>query len=205
MSEQERRSGGRPHVVLAAVSFDATGDRALAEAAGIAQHKAHTELHLVHVVADREPGELLALDVRLSGIPGELKKRVESLWMEHARRVVAHIRVGVPARAILQTAADIGADLIIVGTHHRSGLERFVLGSVAERVLRDARCPVLVALPRDYAALAQSSSIEPPCPDCVAAREQSGGERYWCERHAHTRMSPHVYEPSDRGRTSIIP
>lgn len=44
---------------------------------------------------------------------------------------------------ILQRAADMPADLIVVGTHGRSGFDRLVLGSVAERVLAKARCPVL--------------------------------------------------------------
>src|SRR6185295_1530265 len=44
---------------------------------------------------------------------------------------------------ILQRAADMPADLIVMGTHGRSGFDRLVLGSVAERVLAKARCPVL--------------------------------------------------------------
>jgi len=44
---------------------------------------------------------------------------------------------------ILQRAVDMPADLIVMGTHGRSGVDRLVLGSVAERVLAKARCPVL--------------------------------------------------------------
>lgn len=50
---------------------------------------------------------------------------------------------GVPHHAIVETARLIGADLIVIGTHGRSGLKRLVLGSVAENVLRHAPCPVL--------------------------------------------------------------
>jgi nucleotide-binding universal stress UspA family protein len=51
--------------------------------------------------------------------------------------------VGSPARAILDEAERSGANLIVVGSHGRTGLSRALLGSVAERVVRHAHCPVL--------------------------------------------------------------
>lgn len=53
------------------------------------------------------------------------------------------IQAGVPFEEIVKTAAEQGADLIVMGTHGRSGLNRLLLGSVAERVIRLAPCPVL--------------------------------------------------------------
>jgi nucleotide-binding universal stress UspA family protein len=53
------------------------------------------------------------------------------------------IREGAPANEILASASEIPSDLIVMGTHGRSGFERLVLGSVAEKVLRKAACPVL--------------------------------------------------------------
>jgi len=53
------------------------------------------------------------------------------------------IREGTPANEILACAHEISSDLIVIGTHGRSGFERLVLGSVAEKVLRKAACPVL--------------------------------------------------------------
>jgi nucleotide-binding universal stress UspA family protein len=50
---------------------------------------------------------------------------------------------GDPATVIAETAAETGADLVVMGTHGRTGLTRFVMGSVAEDVLRKAPCPVL--------------------------------------------------------------
>jgi universal stress protein A len=49
-----------------------------------------------------------------------------------------------PAAAIVQTAAERGCDLIVMGSHGRTGLNRLLMGSVAESVLRKASCPVLV-------------------------------------------------------------
>jgi nucleotide-binding universal stress UspA family protein len=50
---------------------------------------------------------------------------------------------GDPATVIVETAAETGADIIVMGTHGRAGLSRLVMGSVAEEVLRRAPCPVL--------------------------------------------------------------
>ena len=57
------------------------------------------------------------------------------------------LRTGTAAEEIGQAATDEGADLIVVGTHGRTGLERLVIGSVAERVVRIAPCPVLTVKP----------------------------------------------------------
>jgi nucleotide-binding universal stress UspA family protein len=58
-------------------------------------------------------------------------------------RVTTEVRSGVAADEIVKAAVDYGADLIVMTTHGRSGLDHLVKGSIAERVLRRARCPVL--------------------------------------------------------------
>ena len=60
---------------------------------------------------------------------------------------------GDPATEITRYAADVGVDVIVIGTHGRTGIDRLVLGSVAEKVMREAPCSVLVVkLPRGAAA-----------------------------------------------------
>jgi nucleotide-binding universal stress UspA family protein len=54
------------------------------------------------------------------------------------------IRVGKPAHEILQVANEWAADVIVMGSHGRGGITRVLLGSVAEAVMRHAKCPVLV-------------------------------------------------------------
>lgn len=63
-----------------------------------------------------------------------------------AAGVRAEVRVaeGHPSEEILRAAAEWSADLVVMGTHGRSGLAHLLLGSVAERVIRHASCPVLV-------------------------------------------------------------
>ncbi len=58
--------------------------------------------------------------------------------------VSVRVDEGLPADSIRQVASDSGADLIVMGTHGRSGVNRLLLGSVTERVLRETRVPVLV-------------------------------------------------------------
>ena len=53
------------------------------------------------------------------------------------------VQAGAPHEEIVRTAEEEHADMIVMGTHGRGGLNRMILGSVAERVIRLARCPVL--------------------------------------------------------------
>lgn len=64
------------------------------------------------------------------------------------QQVDARIVQGDPAQVLVATAAEVRADLLIMGTHGRKGLERLVFGSVAEKVLKTAGCPVLTVRPQ---------------------------------------------------------
>lgn len=58
-------------------------------------------------------------------------------------RVTPRLELGVAWKTILRVAEREGSDLVVMGTHGRTGAERLALGSVAERVLRGAPCPVV--------------------------------------------------------------
>jgi len=73
--------------------------------------------------------------------------RAEAGKLAGASRVTAETAVGEPAAEILEVARGRGADLIVVGTHGRTGLEHALMGSIAERVVRRAHCPVLTVRP----------------------------------------------------------
>lgn len=60
------------------------------------------------------------------------------------QKIKTVVRFGQPAEEILQYTEEVGADLIAMCTHGRSGLSRWVYGSVADKVLRGAECPVLL-------------------------------------------------------------
>ncbi|MEM9490904.1 MAG: universal stress protein, partial [Myxococcota bacterium] len=69
---------------------------------------------------------------------------------EHKIHFFIHVRIGAPADMLLNLAGEIGAHLIIMGSHGRTGLTRLLMGSVSERVVREAKCPVLVVREREY-------------------------------------------------------
>jgi nucleotide-binding universal stress UspA family protein len=199
-----------PYVILAALSTEETGEFALYEAARLAASTPGSDLHVVHVVAEGgamdNTDEMVALERRLSRAPAAIEEAIEQLQSARPARITAHLRAGDPARTILQTAVDLAADLVVVGSHQRTRLEKMIVGSVAERVLRGAHCPVLVAIPKNYDGVSKSANIEPPCTECVIARQESAGAVYWCERHRRTYSQPHVYDPAERrGAVSVMP
>jgi nucleotide-binding universal stress UspA family protein len=70
--------------------------------------------------------------------------------IEAKREVDVVVDIGHPAQQILARASALGADMIVMGTHGASGFERLMLGSVAEKVVRRAGCPVLTVPPRAH-------------------------------------------------------
>ena len=78
------------------------------------------------------------------------RNQLEQIRPVDPRIPVRHVLLeGDPAAEIVRYGRDAGADLIVMGTHGRTGVERLLMGSVAEKVLRDAACSVLVVkLPR---------------------------------------------------------
>jgi universal stress protein A len=72
----------------------------------------------------------------------ELERRQLRL-AKRAPRVRSLVVAGMAASAIIEAARKLGADLIVIGTHGRTGFSRFMIGSVAERVVRTAPCPVV--------------------------------------------------------------
>ena len=78
------------------------------------------------------------------------REQLEQIRPTDPRIPVRHVFVeGDPSAEIVRYCRDANMDLVVMGTHGRTGLERLLLGSVAEKVLRDASCSVLVVkLPR---------------------------------------------------------
>ncbi len=78
------------------------------------------------------------------------RSQLEQIRPTNPNIPVRHVLLqGDPAEEIVRYCRDAGIDLVVMGTHGRTGLERLLMGSVAEKVLRDAPCSVLVVkLPR---------------------------------------------------------
>jgi nucleotide-binding universal stress UspA family protein len=60
------------------------------------------------------------------------------------------VRLGSPAQELIELANLLDADLVVVGTHGRTGLGRLLVGSVAEAAVKKARCPVLVVREKNH-------------------------------------------------------
>lgn len=89
--------------------------------------------------------EQLASDVAraFEGAGSEALDRIADVGADHGVAVTTELRDGAPHRAIVDYADEVGADVIVMGTHGRRGLARYILGSVTEHVLRAADQPVL--------------------------------------------------------------
>ncbi|SRR6266542_2917634 len=153
-------------VILAAVDYSDASGLALSSAVDFVRGGPTAELHILHVVtpAYRTSHE----DVMTGDLPGEVEqtgrdaRRELPKFYEPTLRdmgpnavVVGHVRFGRPDHEIVLLAGEIGADLIVLGTHGKTKLERFLLGSTAERVLHAAPCAVLVVRAKEHAAETQ--------------------------------------------------
>lgn len=81
----------------------------------------------------------------------------EDACAQFGGRISTHVTAGTAWKQILRIAADLEADLIVIGTRGRGGVKRLVLGSVAELVVRKACCPVFVAREKGYQASTRES------------------------------------------------
>jgi nucleotide-binding universal stress UspA family protein len=206
MSDSEK-----PYLVVVGVDYSPASDLALEQAFALAMARPKAEVHIVNVV--RLYGNQALMDapttqagfvaVSLADAKAQLDAYVERQKTAFGKSqngsrmsVVAHLRLEAPAEEIAQIAADLEADVIVVGTHGRRGVARLLLGSVAEAVVRLAPCPVFVVRPK--ALPADTPKIEPPCPRCVEARVASGGKEYWCEQHRERHGQRHTYHQTDR-------
>jgi nucleotide-binding universal stress UspA family protein len=209
-----------PYIIVVGVDYSEVSRLALREALTLASERPSSELHVVHVeTASRlSPGRGVSKEVFAESMLGqagtatfaEASQRL-GLFVGHEvaafqetrqqpggasmGRVMTHVRTSAPSREIAQLAADLEADLVVVGTLGRTGLARFVLGSVAHAVVSPAPCAVLVVRPKEIPLV---PAIEPPCPRCLEARKQSHGSELWCDQHRARHGQRHTYHQDDR-------
>lgn len=127
--------------ILCPIDFSAGSEAALAYASVLAKESG-AELHLVYVYE-----ETIAYTEGLGSYvpPADLEPDKERLNNTRPTEDVAirhEFVVGHPADALVDYATDNNIDLIVMGTHGRTGLSRLLMGSVAEAVVRRAPCPV---------------------------------------------------------------
>jgi nucleotide-binding universal stress UspA family protein len=137
--------------VLVATDFSETSGVALRYAKALAQAFG-AALHVLHVVQEpfAQPWAVEAYGFSLATLQDEwvreAKERIQTTLSAEERasfRAELATRLGHPVVEILKYAADQNIDLIVIGTHGRGPLGHMVMGSVAERIVRKATCPVL--------------------------------------------------------------
>jgi nucleotide-binding universal stress UspA family protein len=139
-----------PIPVVVAYDFSPSSEFALGRAVEVA---ARAPQHVLHIITVLDPHEHATIDTA---------DHVSKTLIAHATAAFAgrptasevqffvHARIGQPTTEILELAREVGADMIFIGSHNKTGLERFLLGSVSEHVVREAGCPVMVVRPKSY-------------------------------------------------------
>lgn len=140
--EAAERGARATRTILCGHDFSEQARVALRAAASLASFHG-AALHVVHAW---EPHAAMARHPELtSAHEHELQRALAADARSAGARVVTHaVRRGVPYEVLTAEARAVGADLIVLGSTGRSGPSRFLLGSVAERVLRTSEVPVLV-------------------------------------------------------------
>jgi nucleotide-binding universal stress UspA family protein len=135
--------------ILCPVDFDPNSADALAHAAALAMNSGAT-LYLMHVV------QINPLTAQ-GAAEGFAAKDLYEAQVEHARTRLEQyaqnipaaltrelvVEIGEPGNLIIAAQQRLGADLVVMGTHGRRGLRHLVLGSIAERIVRESSVPVL--------------------------------------------------------------
>lgn len=154
------------HRILVPTDYSDSSRLALRYGAAFAQ-QFQAELHLLHVIDDyfglAPEAQIMLPDLNqyLGDLQAAAKLELSKLRQAEAAQltdVVEASPVGRPFVEIIRYARDVQADLIVMGSHGRTGLSHALLGSVAERVVRKASCPVLTVRSDQHAFVTPSAA-----------------------------------------------
>jgi nucleotide-binding universal stress UspA family protein len=135
-----------PTKILLATDGSEEASLAASTAAEVAKDT-DSELHVIHV-GPNVPRLLAATEEK----PGQMAREARRTLGEQVRRIQAghgtvaraHLRFGEAPEEVVVLAENIGAGLVVMGSRGRSGIRRALMGSVSERVVRHANCPVMI-------------------------------------------------------------
>ena len=132
--------------ILCPIDFEKNSIAALEIACELAEERGAT-IHLLHVA--RVPSQDMDVPLPFDADPRwerAARASLEQIARERLQgrvRYQVHVISGTPDDDVVRMAHELNAELVVMATHGRKGLSHFVLGSVAERVMREADCPVL--------------------------------------------------------------
>jgi nucleotide-binding universal stress UspA family protein len=131
--------------VVVPVDFSEQSLNAVDLALGLVEDTSN--VHVIHVLA---PIAYLELEMPFPNVDDEARRRHAEMALRERLSAPQHQKlqvkgaIGDPGREISDYAQEVGAELIVLPSHGRTGISRLLIGSVAERVVRLAHCPVLV-------------------------------------------------------------
>ena len=134
--------------IVCATDFSPASELAVSRGDDLAKRLGAT-LHLVHVVQDprQEPWSAEGLAMNVGDLVDEwvreAERQLEALAAKCASSTVTACRVGRPVQQILEYVGEVKGDVLVVGSHGHGFVAHMLLGSVAERLVRRAPCPVL--------------------------------------------------------------
>jgi nucleotide-binding universal stress UspA family protein len=137
----------RPNSEKVVVPFDFSEASAAAVAVAESLAKSPDDVHVIHVIPHLPAGAPYAIwndSCDENRVRDASAAVAEELVKVNATVAKIHVSIGRPSKEIDKYAHEVGAELIVIPSHGRKGIERFLLGSVTEQVVRQARCSVLV-------------------------------------------------------------
>jgi len=144
----------KPTKILVPTDFSSHSDNALKEALDMAQQFKATLLllHVVHENIHQCAGDYCLSDelmgrmeeTMLSGARDALRKQLEKFPQAKSVQVVTEVRRGFPAEEIIKAQEEKGADLIVISPLGKTGIAKYLVGSVTSSVAKGASCPVLI-------------------------------------------------------------
>jgi nucleotide-binding universal stress UspA family protein len=160
----------QPIQIVVGYDFSETSPITLSRAIALAESEPRHILHVLAVLDERGglgiassgDANYLTSDQVRDLLTKEIEARLAADQPDHEIHFFVHVRLGPPAAEILQLAQEIGAHLILVGSHGRTGIKRVLMGSVSEKVVREAKCPVLVVRERMYEDVQLATVVEAP-------------------------------------------
>jgi nucleotide-binding universal stress UspA family protein len=142
-----------PQKILVPTDFSQYADKALQEGLFLAK-QFNAQLHLLHVVQDIQQcaadyclESKLVEEYRSSAMAGarqKLQSELDKYPEAKALQVTTNVRVGMAADEILKEQEERNIDLIVIASHGRTGVMKFLMGSVADRVSHGAKCEVML-------------------------------------------------------------
>ncbi len=139
-------SPAKPQRILLPIDFSKSSEHARSLAVFLASGFG-ARLSILHVLSKPElpvGGDGDGLDSFYTKAQKEAESYLNKLGDHSAIQVDKSVEIGDPARRVVELAAGEGFDLIVCGTHGRTGIQRWIMGSVAEKIVRTAPCSVLV-------------------------------------------------------------